>query len=161
MIKYILVWLFIFIVGSLIVNFVVFPSSFESFKENIKSVIQKVEIEHLKLYEDKCSIKFNECKEIAEAKLGNSFEVHKIKKFEQSEEIEAKEFFESWCEYCDYESQVFDEGWVLTKSIEREYPLTMFAYTEILTNIYGAEQRLTRITVCDAKGKLLGYKPRC
>jgi len=161
MIKYILVWLFIFIVGSLIVSFLIYPSSFESFKENIKNIVQKIEIENSKLYEDKCSIKFNECKEIAETKIGNPIEVHKIKKFEQSESIEAKEFFESWCEYCDYELDVFKEGWALTKPIERKYPLTMFAYTKTITNIYGAEQRLTLVSVCDAEEKLLGYKPKC
>lgn len=42
-IKYILIWLFIFIIGSLIVNFLISPNSFQSFKENIKSIIPEKE----------------------------------------------------------------------------------------------------------------------
>lgn len=38
-VKYILIWLFIFVVGSLIVSFIVSPSSFDSFVDNTKSVI--------------------------------------------------------------------------------------------------------------------------
>ena len=37
-IRYILMWLFIFIIGSLIVNFLIYPSSFESFKSNVKRI---------------------------------------------------------------------------------------------------------------------------
>jgi len=34
--KYILIWLGIFIIGSLVVNFLIYPSSFDSFKSNLK-----------------------------------------------------------------------------------------------------------------------------
>jgi hypothetical protein len=37
-IKEILIWLFIFIIGSLIVTFLINPNSFESFKENLISI---------------------------------------------------------------------------------------------------------------------------
>ena len=41
-IGYILEWLVIFIVGSLIVSFLIYPESFTSFKENIKETSSKV-----------------------------------------------------------------------------------------------------------------------
>ncbi len=43
-IKYIFLWLFIFIVGSLIVSFLIYPESFQSFKYNIKSSIPDINI---------------------------------------------------------------------------------------------------------------------
>ena len=49
-------WLFIFIVGSLIVSFLIYPSSFESFKSNVKSisdnVINKLQTSKEKLNKD-------------------------------------------------------------------------------------------------------------
>ncbi len=40
-------WLFIFIVGSLIVHFLIYPETFESFKENAK---EKISIDNVKKY---------------------------------------------------------------------------------------------------------------
>ena len=42
--KDILIWLGVFIVGSLVVSFLIAPSSFQSFKSNIKSIIPKANI---------------------------------------------------------------------------------------------------------------------
>ena len=42
MIKEILLWLFIFIVGSLIVNFIINPSDFDSFKDSIKDSLPEI-----------------------------------------------------------------------------------------------------------------------
>ena len=47
MIRTILIWLFIFIVGSLIVNFIINPNEFESFKSNIKEKISEFEVPKL------------------------------------------------------------------------------------------------------------------
>lgn len=38
--KQIFIWLIIFIVGSLIVSFIIYPLSFQSFTENIKFILQ-------------------------------------------------------------------------------------------------------------------------
>ena len=40
--KQILIWLLVFIVGSLIVSFLVYPSSFQSFKSNVKSIVPSI-----------------------------------------------------------------------------------------------------------------------
>ena len=40
--KYVLTWLFIFIVGGLIVSFLISPNSLDSFKENARSIAGKV-----------------------------------------------------------------------------------------------------------------------
>ena len=42
LIKQIFSWLFIFIVGSLIVSFLIYPNSFNSFKYNVKSISKDV-----------------------------------------------------------------------------------------------------------------------
>jgi len=42
MIKEIIVWIFIFIVGSLIVSFLIYPNSFYLFKENIRDMFQGI-----------------------------------------------------------------------------------------------------------------------
>ena len=40
--KDILIWLFVFIVGSLIVSFLIYPSNFESFKNNVKELAPSI-----------------------------------------------------------------------------------------------------------------------
>ncbi len=50
LINQIFLWLFIFIVGSLIVSFLIYPSSFNSFKSNVKSISGDV-IENVKSFE--------------------------------------------------------------------------------------------------------------
>jgi len=51
LIKQIFLWLFIFIVGSLIVSFLIYPSSFNSFKSNVKSISKDV-IDNTKSFEN-------------------------------------------------------------------------------------------------------------
>jgi len=51
LIKYILVWVFVLVVGSLIVSFLIDPNSFQSFKSNVASIFpekEKIEISDLK-----------------------------------------------------------------------------------------------------------------
>ncbi len=55
MIRTILIWLFIFIVGSLIVNFIINPNEFESFKSNIKEKISEINIPDLKNSKEEAS----------------------------------------------------------------------------------------------------------
>jgi len=43
-IKDILIWLGVFIVGSLIVSFLIYPESFDSFKENINSKFSNIKL---------------------------------------------------------------------------------------------------------------------
>lgn len=45
--KWVFIWLSIFIVGNLIVNFLVYPETFEPFKENVK---KKISIDNVKKY---------------------------------------------------------------------------------------------------------------
>jgi len=51
LIKQIFVWLFIFIIGSLIVNFLIHPYSFNSFKSNAKSISEDI-IDNVKSFEN-------------------------------------------------------------------------------------------------------------
>ena len=46
MLKDILIWLFVFIVGSLIVSFLIYPNTFQSFKSNIEEIEDSITTTH-------------------------------------------------------------------------------------------------------------------
>ncbi|OGJ12823.1 hypothetical protein A3K82_00715 [Candidatus Pacearchaeota archaeon RBG_19FT_COMBO_34_9] len=101
--KGILGGLLIFIIGSLIVSFLIYPNSFQSFKSNINGMIIGLKgdvTEKMNIIEEdsmikQCKIEFNRCKEVAEAKYDTfSLSLIKIEKFINMEN--ATEFYNTW-----------------------------------------------------------------
>jgi len=162
--KEIIIWLIIFIVGSLIVSFLVEPNSIQSFKNNIKSIFpfseynsdsslntnlntsssnsQKDIVEEETLI-DKCKKSFNECKEITTTKYSMAtIPLIKIEQFDNKEE--AEEFFYTWGgmgQTYDLSFQSFQE--------KEGYPLVLIATKHIFETPI--------VIICNKEGKLLRY----
>lgn len=101
-VKDILIWLAVFVVGSLIVTFLVNPNSFSNFKSNVKSIMPSSNNQVLSDVKSKddpliisCMTTFNECKKIVEAKNTNEkLTIIKIEKF--NDRTNASQYWRTW-----------------------------------------------------------------
>ena len=101
-IKDILIWLGIFIIGSLIVSFLIYPSSFQLFKSNVKSILPSssdVKISSISQVDSSLLSCQNEIKEksrIAEEKspLTLNIDIREYKEFDNS--LSALQYLEEW-----------------------------------------------------------------
>ena len=148
-------WLGVFIVGGLIVTFLVTPNSFQSFKSNIKSIIpdnsnlqksNSITKDSLML---QCENSFNECKDIAERKYDLSISLIEKEKFEDSEK--AQEFYKTWEGF-----NQLDLLYSITKSyreeeLDNEMPIVIFAI-----KINTKEIQRPLVIVCNKNGSLTG-----
>ena len=155
-------WLLIFIIGSLIVSFLISPNTFQSFKSNIKDitksesnlqgkVVQNLESKEQKVVEDslinRCEIEFYNCANILEKKYGSSTEIIEYKKFYDPEK--ALEFHKTWNALWGGTVLTHELG---TENLEEEMPIVLFASS--ITNTYGDKSPL--VFVCSKKGKIVG-----
>ncbi|MDD5700173.1 MAG: hypothetical protein PHH00_03205 [Candidatus Nanoarchaeia archaeon] len=152
-------WLFLFVVGSLIVAFLVSPNSFNNFKQNIKSIIpnsisSNVISNNLSTNSNvdsllnKCKISFNQCKDIAEQKYGISISLLHIQKFE--DETSANDFFNTWKSPTQYAFGQIIYG-VGTGMFDNEIGLPTIL---IAASIRGNAGQLPVVVGCDTDGSL-------
>lgn len=155
-------WLFVFIVGSLIVTFLVSPGSFDSFKDNIKSITGKVtsnvgnnlNTEKLDEPQDaqiiECLAKFNECKRISETKTDTSIRINEYEKFTNYNE--AMNFYKTWSP-----SQM---NLMLGIGMDDFYlPHDNFPIVLISASVRGGyydENQVSYVAVCDSNYNLVG-----
>ena len=149
--KEIMIWIFIFVVGSLIVSFLIYPESFSSFKENVKDITNVEDnlgqTQSLNELEDtqitECLAKFNECKRISETKIGISIKINEYKKFTEYEG--ALEFYKTWSDSFVQRQFLSDEN----------MPFILIATSTDFSDGY---QKLTLpyVVVCDSNYNFVG-----
>lgn len=149
----IMLWLGIFVVGSLIVSFLISPNSFSNFKSNIKNVIpSSIPQVAIGNTEDplisQCTNAFNECKSIYEQKYDSIISIIKIEKFNDSSK--AIEFYKTW-EYGAQGGLELDENLLFGDSVENHLPMVIFATQHNSPN-YG---KYPFVYVCDKTGNLM------
>lgn len=166
--KEIFVWLFIFVIGSLIVSFLISSESFDSFKQNVGDITGNVinNIKDLKIDSisekssgkekqdiqiNECLAKFEECKRISEAKNSASIKINEYEKF--TEYNEAVEFYRTWSSS--------DVVFMLNSGIEQGYipnenmPLVLIATSTEWD--FGYERiKMPFVAVCDSNYNLVG-----
>ncbi len=160
--KEIIIWLGIFIVGSLIVTFLVSPGSFDRFKDNIVDITKKTITEqtitkttNLNEPEDiqitKCLAKFNECKKISEMKTGVSIKINEYKKF--TEYNKALEFYTTWTSPYTKSLMVNEmmKNYLLPKD---NFPIVLIATSAKINSAYGTVQD-SYVAVCDSSYNLI------
>jgi hypothetical protein len=111
-IKEVFKWLFIFVVGSLIVSFILQPDSFQSLKNNVNNLISVIK-DKVIINEDplisQCRESFNRCKNIAETKIdGMTLSLINIEKFHN--EASALEFYNTWSSLSSGKSTKLPDG---------------------------------------------------
>lgn len=167
MIKEILIWLGVFIIGSLIVTFVVSPNSFNSFKNNMEDIIhtstQGSSI-NVQASQDtlitQCKNSFNVCKNVIEKKYGLDVSINEIRKFEYSDLDEANEFVSKW-----YTKGASVKGIMVIEQVmamedtsrnteqefENKFPVVLIAFSEVKSET-GFSMPL--VAMCDVSSKL-------
>lgn len=102
-VKDILIWVFIFVVGSIVFQFIVYPESFNSLKEDVHSsagsLQEKIQEEVTSPQEqdtltNSCLDSYQACKYIAENKFGISIKLIEYQKFTDLES--ATSFINTW-----------------------------------------------------------------
>ena len=156
--KDILIYLLIFVIGSLIVTFLISPNSFNNFKSNIKSILPSSNsqeaignINNVGNTEDllitKCKSSFNKCKDIAEIKYPSfSYTLLKIEKFD--DEKKAREFYDVW-----KTTGLFDYA-LYGFTIEEQKFQNVSPIVLIALRMKGAESEFATVVVCDKFGEL-------
>ena len=159
--KDILIYLLIFIIGSLIVTFLISPNSFNNFKSNVKSILPSSNsqeaisnINNAGNTEDllitKCKISFNKCKDITEQKYPSvSYTLLKIEKFD--DEKKAREFYDIWKTVGI--SNIFDYA-LYGFTIEEQKFQNVSPIVLIALRMKGAESEFATVVVCDKFGEL-------
>jgi len=151
-IREVFLWLIVFVVGSLVVTFLVSPGSFQSFKQNVGDIganvvsnPSKTEIvkshgsEDVQLVE--CVLKFNECKKISETKIGISIKINEYEKFDNQEE--AAEFYRQW-----------SDPYLQISLFQEEVPVVLISTSVKFSD--GVEQlTLPFVAVCDSDKNLV------
>ena len=156
-IKDIILWLFIFVIGSLIVAFILDPSvvkenSLPLNSEKIKSDSVVGDIENPDSLVSKCTSSFNECKEISELKSNNKISSLKVSKFEEISK--AREFYKTWSDVF-LASYGLDYAFVFSPNseIEDSFPLVLFA----VKVDYPQQGQIPYVLVCDKEGNLIEF----
>lgn len=163
-IREVIVWLLIFVIGSLIVIFLVYPNSFQSFKSNIRNIIPSSSDMNILSSDSKngssledpliqeCISSFNECKIISNKKYGTSASLIEKKKIESIEEGE--EFYNTWKGIIQptLEIEIFltTNKWsAFYEGEEIDFPIVLLA-----TKIIGPEGQLPVVLLCKNDGEL-------
>jgi len=153
----IFMYLLIFIVGSLIVTFLVSPNSFANFKSNIKSILPSSSgsssLSYMKNVQDplveQCTNSFEECLDIATTKYTSlSVKILKTEKFNDKES--ALEFFNTWSNPMQKTMNPInhqDTNWKTYGNVT--YPVVLFS-TRV--NYEGVEN--PAVAICNSDGKL-------
>jgi len=162
--KEIIIWLGIFIVGSLIVTFLISPGSFDRFKDNVKDITEKdiikqtinktttlTEPEDIQITE--CLERFNECKRISETKTGVSIKIIEYKKF--TEYNKALEFYTTWT--SPYTKSLMVSGMMKNYFLPKDnFPIVLIASSAKwnINSEYGNIQD-SYVAVCDSNYNLV------
>ncbi len=100
----IFVWLVVFIVGSLVVTFLIYPNSFQLFKQNIASKINSNVISSLQTpFDFKCEEGLNEWLKTEKVKLSSSVSINVIEKKTFTNKTELLEYVDNWNAFNEYE----------------------------------------------------------
>jgi len=158
-------WLLIFVIGSLIVSFLISPNTFHSFKQNVKEItssksnlqgkaIQNIEIKEQTIPEEplitKCKTSYNFCENVFEEKFGLSASLIKYQKFDNSQE--ANKFYSIWKGPMQFGIE-YEIGFpYLGTLIEDSLPLTLFA---IKTT--DGQTTAPAVLICDKNGDLIQF----
>jgi hypothetical protein len=169
-IRKIIGWLFVFIVGSLIVTFLISPNSFNNFKQNVKriipspisgnaiqqnnvnntpqnnNIVNKVPKENPLL--TKCESSFNSCKDITEQKYDTSISLLKIAVFQ--DESSATDFFNTWKGIMQVDLETSTMSYIRKSNIQ--YPIVLIA---IVSNTQNGQ--FPAVVACDSEGNLFDY----
>lgn len=149
-IKDIIIWLLIFIIGSLIVSFLINPESFDSFKSNVGDIGSEIgdvpsttssnsqkTITQESLI-SKCKKSLNECIYTTETKYNADINLIKVGEFEKRED--ALNFFTTW-------KGMFQFTGI---SEDQEYPIVLMA-----TTIEGEGGKMPVVIICNKEGFLI------
>lgn len=141
--KEVVVWLVIFIIGSLIVSYLVGQTSIKTLKETISSVISGVKMDSKKVEDPlvaQCLSEFNKCKERLETKYSVDINIIRYQRFDDLED--AKAYFDDWAGFLQH-SQYFS-------SDKAKGPVVVVA-----THIRGVDGiKNPWASVCDESGEL-------
>jgi len=158
--KEIIIWLFVFIIGSLIVTFLVSPNSFSNFKSNIKSIVPSSNtpevISNVQNTEDalitSCRNSFKDCKEIVNQKYPSaSYTLLKIEKF--TDEAQARVFYDTW--RTPGSSMDFTTMVLLTNMSATFQDISPAVLIAVRATGQGGE--VTNVALCDKTGKLTPF----
>lgn len=146
--KEIFLWLFIFIVGSLIVTFLIDPESFNSFKSNIKDIIatnNQPLLNSIEVKEDplinQCYKSINKCLDVAKTKYPTlSIKILKFEKFNDNES--ALKFFKTWSNPM---QEIYSD--IFLKDIN--YPVVLFS-----TRVSYDDIENPAVAICNSNGEL-------
>lgn len=155
-VKYIIKWLFIFIIGSLIVTFLVIPSSFSNFKENMVSIFSSNDGISSQSTTDvtdpfikKCIDTIDECFSVSKQKFGSAYSV-KILYYERfNNESDASKFYNTWSNPYQIMLSPFREGMSDKPYGEISYPVVLFA-----TRIENNDIVNPAVAICNSNGSL-------
>ncbi len=150
--KEIIIWIIVFIIGSLVVTFLVSPNSFQSFKSNIKSIIpsnsnidKQTSSKSQETIVSYCIQEFNKYTGIAEQKYNHlSYSMIEVEKMSSDEE--AGEFWDLYKSPLDFSystQKTVYSSWNFT------YPIVMIAGKLIIN-----DGSLPFVVYCDSDGKL-------
>ena len=158
--KDVFTWLSIFIIGSLIVTFLVSPNSFQSFKSNIKNIVPassdtKESIMGTNSYPStradendlisRCKVSLNKCKDISTRKYDLSMSIIEVKKF--NDEVRAVEFYNTWNVFLGFN---LDTIFALSHStIEEQLPFVLIAVSLVREG-----EKYPVVAICDGNGEL-------
>lgn len=161
-VKEIVIWIIVFIIGSLIVTFLVSPNSFNNFKSNIKNILSysntQGDVNNVKNTEDtlitSCRNSFNECNNIVNQKFNQKYSLIKIEKFEDLNGASA--FFKTWQTFAvpitdDFVSAILPV--YCGGNCSQSLPLVLI--TIKVTSPEGVT--ISQVAFCDKTGKLTSY----
>jgi len=149
-------WLFVFVVGSLIVTFLVNPNSFNDLKQNIKGITSSISGNSISNNSEdplliKCRDSFNRIKDIAEQKYDVSISLLQIQRFE--DEDPANNFFNTWKSSSQYTLRQILFGFLDTYgNRDIEFPIVLIAIS-----IRGDYGQIPKVVVCETGGDLSSY----
>jgi|SRR3989344_5007936 len=153
--KEILIWLFIFVIGSLIVSAIIDPSIFTGIKNQFnyafKQPIKEESITDPLINE--CLVSFDKCKDTATTKYNSiSINILQIEKFEN--DSNAKIFYEKWSNPMQkilsiYIFGEYYDGYEIEEKLN--YPIVLIA-----TNTK-AEEENPVVAICNSNGELTKF----
>jgi len=154
----VIMWLFVFVAGSLIVTFLVSPNSFNNFKSNIKSLPSSSPagiVSNTESTEDvlitSCKDSFNECNNIVNQKFNRGYTLIKMEKFESLDGV--FDFYKTWQTFAIPVSDAFISAIYLSPcgaDCSERLPLVLIAFK-------GTSQEgitVSQVAFCDKSGKL-------
>lgn len=167
--KGILTWLAIFVIGSLIVTFLVSPGSFNSFKSNIQNIVPSsgsnvvvhsagAVSSNVESSEDpqttECRQAFDECNFIVNQKYNLKYSLIKVEKFETIAGV--AEFLRTWQTFSAGPAPT-DVSWMLSaycgKDCSDSIPLVLIAIKG--TNLEGVT--MSSVLFCDKSRELTSF----